>query len=182
MSINFIDKIRSSDEKSRSKSYNTPLKERISNELYDTFDCMNFSGVFRIGEWGTRNYFISSGLNVTQKVTQQLNLLLNNNHFNSKLQNWFNTNGIDKIDISLIKRTKDSSIELKKKEEYYINLYKPKFNKLITIKEQETEVNPHIKRHLVYIYNFVTDEYRKIDMEIEEYKRQMPVFVKNFKL
>ena len=130
--FNFTNKIVTTENNIINTTKLKPINEKISLDLYNSFSNLNFSGVYRIGSETIKNEcFIGSAYNITLKITHHLHLLINKKHYSDKLQEWVNKNGIENIDISVLAWTPSKPDLFEAKEQYFVNLIKPKFNTVL---------------------------------------------------
>lgn len=130
--INFTSKTVTAPTPSTPIPISRPISERISSNMYSTFSNLNFSGVYRLGSEANKSEcFIGSAYNITLKVTHHLNLLMSGKHHCKSLQEWVNKNGIETLDISILAQTKSNPDDFEVREQFYINLIKPKFNSVV---------------------------------------------------
>lgn len=120
----------------------TKIKDRISTDLYNTFNSLNFAGVYRIGSESSKDEcYIGSSYNITLKVIHHMNLLYTGKHHSKGLQDWVNANGLENIDISVLAWCKSFPDVFKAKEQYFIDRIKPKFNTILEVySPRETEI------------------------------------------
>lgn len=142
MITNFIQKTVVTNITTSPTVINTKISERISPDLYASFSNLNFAGVYRIGaENNKRDCYIGSSYNVSLKITHHLNLLYRGEHHSKGLQEWVNNNGLDNIDVSILKWCRPNPDEFENWEQYYLDIIKPKFNAILNKKNIKYEVN-----------------------------------------
>ena len=139
--LNFITKTKTLKPAIRNNTINTNLSKRISPDLYASFSNLNFAGVYRIGAENDKNdCYIGGSYNVSFKITHHLNLLYRGEHHSKGLQEWVNINGLDNIDVSILKWCKPNPDEFENWEQYYLDLIKPKFNAILNKKNVRYEI------------------------------------------
>lgn len=139
--LDFVNKTITSENTSIPTSQILPISKRISTDLYNTFSNLNFAGVYRIGSETVKDdCYIGSAYNVTLKITHHMNLLYRGEHHSKGLQDWVNANGLENIDISLLTRTTPFPDDFEAKEQYFLDLIKPKFNSVLNKRKIKIEL------------------------------------------
>lgn len=157
--IDFINKTITTQNQFISTSIFIPISKRINSDLYDTFSNLNFAGVYRIGsETEKRDCYIGSAYNITLKITHHLNLLYRGKHYSKELQNWVNNNGLENIDISVLSWCRAKPDEFEVKEQYYLNLIKPKFNSILNKYIPTTKLLDDRRKNWTPTYIFVNED------------------------
>jgi hypothetical protein len=122
----------------------SPISQRISPDLYSQFSNLNFAGVYRLGsEIDKRLCYIGASYNLTDKITHHVNLLYRKEHHSKELQDWVNVNGIESLDISVLKQCKSIPTEISNWEQYFLTLIKPKFNTVLNKKDIKIEIRKY---------------------------------------
>lgn len=95
---------------------------------YDTN--WNTSGIYKITTLHNNEFYIGSAICYNKRISLHITNLKNNKHHSIHLQNIFNKYGINNLKFELIHNCdKENLIE---KEQYYIDILKPKYNSLPT--------------------------------------------------
>jgi hypothetical protein len=122
----------------------SPISQRISPELYSQFSNLNFAGIYRIGsETEKQLCYIGASYNLTEKITHHLNLLYRKEHHSKDLQDWVNINGLENLDISVLKQCRSIPTEISNWEQYFLTLIKPKFNTVLNKKDIKFEIRKY---------------------------------------
>jgi hypothetical protein len=176
---NFVNKSITVDNTIKSTPQSTPIKERISPNLYACFSNLNFAGVYRIGSESTKNNecYIGSAYNLTLKITHHLNLLLSGKHHSKGLQDWVNANGIEALDVSILKHTTANPDLFENWEQYFLTIIKPKFNTVLNKKEIKYEIRKY--KPLRYAAVRILNEFGNpiVKPRIKEYETEQIVFI-----
>ena len=91
---------------------------------------MVISGIYKITCKSNGRFYIGSSCNINKRLSDHKNKLRKNKHHNPKLQNSFNK--YKEVDFLFEIIETCSKEELLKREQYYINVLKPKFNISLT--------------------------------------------------
>lgn len=130
--LDFTNKTIITEKTIKETAVTTSISERISPDLFADFSNLNFSGVYRLGSENiSADCYIGSAYNITLKVIHHVNLLYRGEHHSRGLQEWVNKNGLESIDISLLKRTKSIPDDFENWEQYFLNQIKPNFNTVL---------------------------------------------------
>lgn len=87
----------------------------------------NFAGIYKINNLITGCFYIGSAINIYQRTRIHLWYLRKGIHTNKHLQNSFNKYGEENFEFSIIEKLEDTK-QLIDKEQFYIDLLKPKYN------------------------------------------------------
>ena len=77
-------------------------------------------GIYCIRNTINNKRYIGCSRNISKRLNRHKNLLMSNKHFNYKLQNDFNTYGIDSFEFLILLECENDKLELL--EEKYINV------------------------------------------------------------
>jgi hypothetical protein len=181
--FNFTNKTTTPIQSSTKGGIRIPIYKKISTNLWHDFSNLNFPGVFKIGSAINKNEcIIDSDYNITLKITRHLNTLIRGDHSVISLQEWFNTHGIDAIDISMLCRCPANYDYFKAEELKYINQIRPLFNKDIpAIPERDAIILDKRKKSkpIYVIIDPETGEVTRIDKNKEVVKVPIRTTVRN---
>lgn len=92
------------------------------SKLNDTFEKIN--GIYKINNIKTNLVYIGSSNNLKKRLHRHFYELSHNIHKNYKIQNDFNSFGLDSFDVKILITYKNISIQkLREQEQYYIEKY-----------------------------------------------------------
>lgn len=155
---NFINKSVRTENPIKTNTILTHISKRISPELYACFSNLNFSGIYKIGSATViRDCYIGAAYNVTLKITHHLNLLYRGEHHSKGLQDWVNTNGLENIDIVLLRRTPANPDVFENWEQYYLDKFKPKFNTVLHKKVIKFETSEFLYKTTYFNYKLLNE-------------------------
>jgi hypothetical protein len=109
----------------------------------------NFSGIYIIINQQTNKIYIGSSNNIYYRLRRHISDLLKNQHGNQHLQNSFNIYGINNFTTNILEKVNED--QLIERECYYIDKYKPEYNKLTPQKvyvtdEMKKKISETLKR------------------------------------
>lgn len=106
----------------------TNLSLKIPPNLSTKINTFQFAGVFAIKDITTSEIiYINCAGNITKKVNAHIGQILNNNHYNARLQDKIKEIGLDNIEIVILKEVSNLNTIFDVEKEY-IHQYKPIYN------------------------------------------------------
>lgn len=87
---------------------------------------MTISGIYKICNINTNQFYIGSGSSLKQRKSQHWGLLKYGNHYNKKLQNSWNKHGESSFVFEIIEECEEC--KLVEREQHYIDTLKPFYN------------------------------------------------------
>lgn len=94
---------------------------------YHLITIKNMIGIYKITCLKNFKYYIGSSINLDRRKKQHFQSLLNNKHANIKLQRSYNKYGVENFRFDIIELL-ETSKNLLKREQFYIDTTKPYFN------------------------------------------------------
>jgi group I intron endonuclease len=85
-----------------------------------------FSGIYKIINKKTNDFYIGSSKNIDKRIKRHFNDLLNNKHNNIHLQRVYNKYGKDIFIVEIIEKCNQEDLLIK--EQFYLNTLSPKYN------------------------------------------------------
>lgn len=93
-------------------------------EIYKEFS--EGSGVYKITNLINNKVYVGSSINIQRRIKEHLKALVNNSHYNCKLQGTYNKYGLNNLKFEVIVNcTREYNVKM---EQWYIDVLKPELN------------------------------------------------------